>query len=122
MIRVRRKSPHQGFHLTFANGWTLGVQTGAGNCHSNRETNLSTLLSDNIPLCDESPNAEIAVWHRNNNLVQWADGDTVQGWVSPDRIARVISYVSNLPDNPSAWGSGSTYMWLGINGKEEMIP
>lgn len=118
MIKIRHKSPFQGFHITFANGWTLSVQTGTGNYHDGR----AKYPSYDASLCNESPNAEIAVWHRNNNLVQWADGDTVQGWVSPDRIARVISYVSNLPDSASAWGSGSTYMWLGINGKEEMVP
>jgi hypothetical protein len=121
MIAILRKSPFQGFHLQFANGWTISVQTGLNNYHDARDTD-AVLSSLEPSLLSSSPNAEIAVWHRDSPMVQWADGDTVQGWVSPDRIARVIHYISNLRDHPSAWGEGSTRVWLGVNGKEETLP
>ena len=114
MITILTGERRRGFHLQFPNGWLISVQIGPGNYHDNRNQPLTNTTS--------SPNAEIAVWHRDSPMVEWPSGDTVQGWVPTDRIARVIAYIAALPDLPSAWGTGSTVAWLGIIGKEEFLP
>lgn len=39
--------------------------------------------------------AEIAVVRPGGGLVRWADGDTVQGWCSMERVLRVLAMLSD---------------------------
>jgi hypothetical protein len=103
MITISRKHPFQGFTMTFANGWTISVQTGLYNYHDKR----GFPFIEKPRLAKATPNAEIAVWHRDEPMVKWPTGDTVLGWVSPDTIAKVMTYISNLPDDPNAWNPGA---------------
>ena len=75
-----------GFGMTFANGLTLSVAHGKGNFCDNKDGSLSR--SRNI----KSRTAEIAIWDEDNNCLNFGH-DTVEGWVSADKIAIWISRV-----------------------------
>lgn len=49
---------NNGFHMTFANGWTVSVQSGAPH------------------YCTFGETADVAVWDKNGDLLQWSSGDT----------------------------------------------
>jgi len=75
-----------GFSMTFANGLTISVAHGKGTYCDNRDGSQSggrTMLSKT---------AEIAIGDEDEN---WFDFglDTVEGWVSADKIAIWISRV-----------------------------
>jgi hypothetical protein len=72
----------QGFHMTFANGWTASVQWGEANYCENR------FKKGTFPSCD----AEIAAWKGD----KWHrfETDTVKGWVKPEQVAEFLLEVS----------------------------
>lgn len=76
----------KGFHMTFANGWTVSVQFGRGNYCANRDN------GEYGKDAETSPNAEIAAW--NGDEWHKFDGDVVRGWVSANGVAAFISEVA----------------------------
>ena len=77
----------KGFHLTFANGWTVSVQWGNGNYCSNR------CNPDPKPGTDHTcVNAEVLCWKEH------APEEDVKSYVSAEEVARFIFEVSTRPN------------------------
>lgn len=84
----------KGFHLTFANGWTVSVQIGPGNYCDNYRNSMFEFYN-NKPRSLESSNAEIAAWDKEGNWYKFSgDLDTVKGYVVPDKIAEFIAEIA----------------------------
>ena len=77
----------RGFHLTFDNGWTISVQIGHGNYCANQDKGPY----DNAKP-EPSPDAEIAVWGADGNMVELVH-DVVHGWVPTEDIGNAIAFV-----------------------------
>jgi hypothetical protein len=69
---------NKGFQITFANGWTASVQWGPFN------------------YSDGATSAEVARWHGDDDV------DDVDGWRSPDEVARFIAETAALPESAHA--------------------
>ena len=86
---------NKGFHLTFANGWTVSVQWGTANYCDNRSMNYDDSLKPAKP----STTAEIAAWDANG---KWFDfgNDNVKGHVSADDVSVFIVGIASMwPSN-----------------------
>jgi len=85
----------KGFHLTFANRWTVSVQFGPGNYCDNYDLNIRT---DDVKAGkDGSTTAEVACWSDNGELA-YLGSDSVAGHQTPDQVARLIAVVSGLAE------------------------
>ena len=89
---------HKGFKMTFDNGFTISVQWGTGNyCENNRPSidHSDQLDWSNRPGEYSSPDAEIAIWNKDN---VWYDfgHDRVKGYCKPDEVADWIIKVKNF--------------------------
>ncbi len=82
---------NRGFHITFANGWTVSVQWGRGNYCDNR-TPLPPRIHEPVP---PSPTAEIAAWDHAGRWWQF-ENDTVAGYQTPEQVAEFIQKISQL--------------------------
>jgi hypothetical protein len=69
----------RGFHVQ-SGDWLLSVQWGSGMYCAARDH----------PEMEESPTAEIAAWRKDEPMVTWPDGDTVQGYVTPQEVLGLI--------------------------------
>lgn len=72
----------KGFHMTFANGWTVSVQWGSGNYCDNRSYSVG-VSSD--PLVSNT--AEVWRWDHNGS----SHGEDVRGWLTADEVAAYIA-------------------------------
>lgn len=72
--------------VLFESGWTLSVVWGTGSYSSNRDASAHKGQA----LLEESPTAEIAAWCLDGDLREWPDGDTVQGWQTPEQVLALI--------------------------------
>jgi hypothetical protein len=88
MFNVQTDDFHNGFQMTFENGWTVSVQFGWPNYCSNQHKNGHVIHS--------SSDAEIAAWDKEGVWYRFANGDTVQGWNSADDVADFIAKVAEL--------------------------
>jgi hypothetical protein len=78
----------RGFHMTFANGYTISVQFGEGNYCTNRYGNDG----------DKSANAEVAAWSDcGGEWVKLGENDDVIGWQTPDQVLAIMTRIANLP-------------------------
>lgn len=80
----------KGFHIMLSNGWTLSVQFGGGNYCDNYDAEIGKQW---WPEC-QSSTAEIAMWKNGGSMVN-INGDTVEGYVNADTVARVIGFLLN---------------------------
>jgi hypothetical protein len=82
----------KGFHMTFANGWTISVQFGPGNYSENYHGSFEDFYTKRKPL-PPSATAEIAIFNPEG---EWFDfgGDKVKGWVSPDDVLKFMSKIA----------------------------
>ena len=86
---------NKGFHLTFSNGYTISVQFGYGNYCENKYK----LNDPDSSECTESPDAEIAYWKGNGDMIEFEEsGDTVLGYQSTNDVAIWIDRISKLPE------------------------
>lgn len=76
----------KGYHMTFANGWTVSVQWGNGNYCDNR----------NGPHGADSATAEVAAWDAAGNWHKF-EHDSVDGYYSPDKVLAFMTHVAALP-------------------------
>ena len=79
----------RGFHMTFANGYTVSVQFGRENYCANRDGKDG----------GKSPNAEVAAW-KTHGLGEWVklgENDEVIGWQTPDQVLAIMTRIANLP-------------------------
>lgn len=84
----------RGFHMSFANGYTVSVQFGYGNYCNERGTEVSV---DDIHEWDREKGsrgdstAEVAVFAPDGELLPIGDGDSVIGWQTPEQVADIIT-------------------------------
>lgn len=90
-IKPRDEGWRAGCHVTFPNGWAVSIQWGAGNYGSNYDAPISR--STSVPAATSAEIAVIAPGE-HGGLVKWADGDTVQGYCSMERVQRVLDLVA----------------------------
>jgi hypothetical protein len=74
---------HNGFHMTFKNGYTMSVQFGKTNYSDGGETT-----------------AEIAAWGPDGKWMKLSDHDDVRGWCSPDEVLEVMNTVASQDSTP----------------------
>lgn len=95
-----RSCKNQGFQIKFENGWLISVQFGIVHYCSNKDYtvfDIDSYLQQPKGNYD-SPNAEIAVFSPDGNLVkpEGFDGnDDVIGFCSPDDFFRIIQWVAS---------------------------
>jgi hypothetical protein len=75
MFSTDKTAYTNGFHMTFANGWTVSVQFGKGNYISDRGHH------------GQSVDAEIAAWDKDGAWYDFGDDGKVKGWVKADEVA-----------------------------------
>lgn len=83
----------KGFHLTFANGYTLSVQFGPGNyCEHRNHPTYSAPRG-----CDWSlEGAEIAILAPSGAFLPLDNGDKVAGWLTPDAVIGIAARVAAI--------------------------
>lgn len=81
----------KGFHVTFANGWTVSVQFGPGNYADNYSAPIER---SEYPIAGQrgSGTAEVAAWNSND---KW-HGD-VRGYQTPADVLAFMNEVAALP-------------------------
>ena len=88
----------KGFHITFANGWTVSAQWGIGNYTSDRGMGIPTDENQRAQGEEGRELVEIAAWKiaegDENTDLNWGN-DTVVGWVSSDAVAHVMSALAD---------------------------
>lgn len=80
----------KGFQMTFANGYRVSVQWGAGNYCENYS------LGDYSIIAPNSMTAETAIIGSDNNFHEYK-GDDVQGRQTPEEVLETMLYAANLP-------------------------
>lgn len=88
MFRITRG---KGFHITFANGWTISVQFGNGNYCDNYDFRGTSVESGE----KGSSDAEVATISPSGDLFPcplFESGDTVEGQCSPEKVAALIAW------------------------------
>ena len=90
---------NKGFRMTFKNGFAISVQWGPGNYCEKKDEDFDKPMDERFW---ESCSAEIAVIDTNNNMQENSSvgmislgRDTVEGWVSADQVAKVITIVQS---------------------------
>ena len=90
---------HKGFRMGFENGFEISVQWGPGNYCERKDEDFDKPQEERFW---ESRTAEIAVIDTNNNMQENSSvgmislgRDTVEGWVSADQVAKVITIVQS---------------------------
>lgn len=81
-----RVTSGKGFHITFANGWTVSVQFGSGSYCENRYIPYGV----ETPPC---PTAEIAAWDKDGKWHRF-EYDTVAGYCKPDEVLDFMNMVA----------------------------
>ena len=85
---------NKGFGMTFQNGFTVSVQWGTFN-HCEKK-NLGADIDEEMKSRRwESSNAEIAVIDKGGEMLDITEHDQVIGWLSPDKVAKVVGIVSS---------------------------
>ena len=83
----------KGFHMTFANDWTVSVQWGPGNYCENYSEPFTTMPADWI-----SKTAEVWAWHESaNGKRDCYATENPLAYQSPDEVARFIAEVAARP-------------------------
>lgn len=81
-FKATQNEYHNGFHITFDNGYTVSVQFGIGNYSDQGETT-----------------AEVAAWSSElgQPWVKLSDHDDVRGHCSPEDVLEIMNMVAALP-------------------------
>lgn len=82
MFSTDKTAYTNGFHMTFANEWTVSVQFGKGNYISDRNHH------------GQSVDAEIAAWDKDGVWYRFED-DNVKGWVKADEVADFMAMIKS---------------------------
>lgn len=95
-LNERRHLLGRGFHYKCTNKWTVSIQWhDASYC--------SIRWQGNDEPCD-SPDAEVAVFNADGNMVCLDEVESVLGWQSPDKVLALIDKVETSPDWDTVWG------------------
>lgn len=84
----------KGFHVTFANGWTMSVQFGPGNYCDHYDRDFEDRAACGA---EGSRTAEVAVWGPDGPMVELDGGDTVQARVTPDEVLALMQRFATMP-------------------------
>ena len=78
---------NKGFHITFANGWTVSVQFGAFSyCANKNKTDNPTF---------PCPDAEVAAWDSNDVWHHFKEhNDDVKGWMSANDVLEFMNLIA----------------------------
>lgn len=80
----------KGFHITFANGWTVSVQFGPGNYCDNYDLDIGR--DEEQAGRDGSSTAEVAVWGPGGDLIDRGWGDTVGNRQTPAEVLDLLNW------------------------------
>ena len=83
---------NKGFRMKFENGFSISVQWGIENYCEKKSFNTDT--DPRKERLWESMNAEIAVFNEEG-IVSISDDDQVIGWLSADKVAKIIEGVAS---------------------------
>ena len=86
-FKATQNEYHNGFHITFKNGYTMSVQFSKTNYSDGGETT-----------------AEIAAWGPDGQWLKLSDHDDVRGWCSPDEVLEVMNMVASKGSKPKSKG------------------
>ena len=82
---------HKGFRMKFKNGFAISVQWGPGNYCERKDEDFNKPQEERFW---ESRTAEIAIFNSKDNSMITLGKDNVDGWLTPDKVAKVITMVS----------------------------
>ena len=82
---------HKGFRMGFENGFEISVQWGPGNYCERKDEDFNKPQEERFW---ESRTAEIAIFNSKDNSMITLGKDNVDGWLTPDKVAKVITMVS----------------------------
>ena len=92
-FRATQNEYHNGFHITFKNGYTMSVQFSKNNYSDGGETT-----------------AEIAAWSPDGEWMKLGEGDTVKGWCAPDEVLDYMKLVASQGSKPKSKGLSTFWM------------
>ena len=82
---------NKGFRMTFENGFEISVQWGPGNYCERKDEDFDKPQEERFW---ESRTAEIAIFDSKDDSMITLSKDNVDGWLTPDKVAKVITMVS----------------------------
>ena len=83
---------NKGFRMGFENGFEISVQWGPENyCEKKDHTDFNKPINERFW---ESRTAEIAIFDSKDNSMITLGKDNVDGWLTPGKVAKVITMVS----------------------------
>ena len=83
---------NKGFRMTFKNGFAISVQWGPENyCERKDHTDFDKPINERFW---ESCSAEIAIFDSKDDSMITLGEDNVDGWLTSDKVAKVITMVS----------------------------
>ena len=82
---------HKGFRMGFENGFEMSVQWGPGNYCERKDEDFDKPQEERFW---ESRTAEIAIFDSKDDSMITLGKDNVDGWLTPDKVAKVITMVS----------------------------
>jgi len=82
---------NKGFHITFANGWTISVQFGGGNYCDNYNFPFG---EERQQYSMESSTAEVAYFNQNGVMESFGNGDQVEGRQTPTQVLELMNMVA----------------------------
>ena len=82
---------NKGFRMTFKNGFAISVQWGPGNYCEKKDEDFDKPMDERFW---ESCSAEIAIFNSKDDSMITLGEDNVDGWLTSDKVAKVIIMVS----------------------------
>ena len=82
---------HKGFRMGFENGFEISVQWGPGNYCERKDEDFDKPQEERFW---ESRTAEIAIFDSKDDSMITLGKDNVDGWLTSDKVAKVIIMVS----------------------------
>jgi hypothetical protein len=82
---------HKGFRMGFKNGFEISVQWGPGNYCERKDEDFDKPQEERFW---ESRTAEIAIFDSKDDSMITLSENNVDGWLTPDKVAKVITMVS----------------------------
>ena len=83
---------HKGFRMGFENGFEISVHWGPENyCEKKDHTDFNEPINERFW---ESRTAEIAIFDSKDNSMITLGENNVDGWLTSDKVAKVITMVS----------------------------
>ena len=82
---------HKGFRMGFKNGFEISVQWGPGNYCERKDEDFNKPQEERFW---ESRTAEIAIFNSKDDSMITLGEDNVDGWLTSDKVAKVIIMVS----------------------------